>query len=137
MTLEDEFQDYTNKQAYEAVFARRMMLRERNALDRLGLVDVAEPSPRHFLTKAVGWMGARVASTAAFAATLSLWFFFVAQIFVTEFLHYHSVIGWLNQALVHLPYFSFIPHSSAARNQLVVSLGTSRFEGSTLEPAWR
>ena len=28
MTLEDEFRDYTNKQAYEAVFARRMMLRE-------------------------------------------------------------------------------------------------------------
>jgi SAM-dependent methyltransferase len=29
MTLEDEFRDYTNKQAYEAVFARRMMLRDR------------------------------------------------------------------------------------------------------------
>ena len=28
MTLEDEFRNYTNKQAYEAVFARRMMLRE-------------------------------------------------------------------------------------------------------------
>jgi len=28
MTLEDEFRSYTNKQAYEAVFARRMMLRE-------------------------------------------------------------------------------------------------------------
>lgn len=28
MTLEDEFRDYTNKHAYEAVFARRMMLRE-------------------------------------------------------------------------------------------------------------
>ncbi len=28
MTLEDEFQDYTNKQAYEAVFVQRMMLRE-------------------------------------------------------------------------------------------------------------
>lgn len=28
MTLESEFQNYTNKQAYEAVFARRMMLRE-------------------------------------------------------------------------------------------------------------
>lgn len=31
MTLEDEFRDYTNKQAYEAVFARRMMVR--NHLD--------------------------------------------------------------------------------------------------------
>jgi SAM-dependent methyltransferase len=29
MTLEDEFRNYTNKQAYEAVFARRMMLRDR------------------------------------------------------------------------------------------------------------
>ncbi len=29
MTLEDEFRNYTNKQSYEAVFARRMMLRER------------------------------------------------------------------------------------------------------------
>ena len=28
MTLEDEFGNYTNKQAYEAVFAKRMMLRE-------------------------------------------------------------------------------------------------------------
>ncbi|HXV65185.1 MAG TPA: class I SAM-dependent methyltransferase [Vicinamibacteria bacterium] len=28
MALEDEFRNYTNKQAYEAVFARRMMLRE-------------------------------------------------------------------------------------------------------------
>jgi hypothetical protein len=39
----------------------------------------------------------------------ALWFAFVAQIFVSEFFNYHPVVGWLNQPLVHLPWFRYIP----------------------------
>lgn len=86
-----------------------LSVRERGVLARLGLSAAADPTEERFLVELVGRMGARLSRTVALAATLALWFSFVAQIFVREFFHYHPVIGWLNQTLVHLPYFSLIP----------------------------
>jgi hypothetical protein len=37
------------------------------------------------------------------------WFAFVVPIYVSEFLNYHPVVGFLNQPLVQLPCFDFIP----------------------------
>jgi hypothetical protein len=47
--------------------------------------------------------------TAGIAATAFVWFTFVAQIFISEFLNYHPGIGWLNQPLVQLPWFHYVP----------------------------
>jgi hypothetical protein len=40
-----------------------------------------------------------------------LWFTFISQTYVSEFLNYHSEYGlaWLNNPLVQLPFFRFIP----------------------------
>lgn len=45
------------------------------------------------------------------AAALLVWFTFVAQIYVSEFLNYHPVRGWLNQPLVQAPWFRYVPEA--------------------------
>ncbi|MDH3583035.1 MAG: hypothetical protein OER86_02340 [Phycisphaerae bacterium] len=82
---------------------------ERHVLDRLDLLQV-EPTPeRHAIIQAAGWAGTRVGRITATAVAVLLWFTFVSQIFVTEFLNYHPRVGWLNQPLVQLPWFRYIP----------------------------
>ncbi len=39
----------------------------------------------------------------------AVWFVFVAQIFISEFLNYHPGVGWLNQPTAQLPWFHYIP----------------------------
>jgi hypothetical protein len=82
---------------------------ERSDLERLDLVRYRPRPQRHVLIRAAGWTGGRIARSAAFAAILVIWFTFVAQIFIGEFLLYHPVVGWLNQPLVQLPWFHFGP----------------------------
>ena len=50
-------------------------------------------------------------ATAMAAAALFVWFTFVAQIYVSEFLNYHPIRGWLNQPLVNAPWFTYIPQA--------------------------
>ena len=48
--------------------------------------------------------------TTVWVAALALvWFAFVAQIFVSEFLNYHPGVGWLNQPTAQAPWFHYIP----------------------------
>ncbi len=91
--------------------AERLAPREREALAALGLLESRVGPSRPILLRALGWSGSRLAGSAALAATWLLWFAFVAQIFVSEFLNYHPLVGWLNQPLVHLPWFRFIPRA--------------------------
>jgi hypothetical protein len=42
-------------------------------------------------------------------ATGLVWFTFIAQVYIAEFLHYHPMTAWLNQSLVQLPWFRHIP----------------------------
>ncbi len=51
----------------------------------------------------------RAFAGAVAAAGLFIWFTFVAQIYVSQFLNYHSMQGWLNQPLVQAPWFSYVP----------------------------
>ena len=41
--------------------------------------------------------------------TALVWFTFVSQIYIAQFLNHHPVVGWLNQPLVQLPSFHYIP----------------------------
>ncbi|MFM1919977.1 MAG: hypothetical protein RLZZ303_1611, partial [Candidatus Hydrogenedentota bacterium] len=43
------------------------------------------------------------------ALSLVLWFGFVAQIYVRQFLNYVPLYGWMNQPLVHAPWLRYIP----------------------------
>jgi hypothetical protein len=61
------------------------------------------------LVRAAAWVGTRAGRVTVALATFFVWFTFVAQIFISEFLNYHPVLGWLNQTLVQLPWFHYIP----------------------------
>ena len=82
---------------------------ERAVLERLELLQEPEPRTRHVVLAAIGWTGTRVARVGAYGLAVFLWFTFVAQIFIGQFLFYHPVGGWLNQPLVQLPHFSYVP----------------------------
>lgn len=80
---------------------------ERRALERLNMArPVVRTAARASLLKR---SGARLKAGFAVAILAVLWFIFVAQIFVAEFFNYHPVIGWLNQPLVQLPWFRYLP----------------------------
>lgn len=84
--------------------------REREALHRLGLTD-AQPRPRRHLVVrtalgAGGWLTRFGATTAA----LVLWLVLVIQhLYVPIFFVNHGAPSWLNQPLVMLPWFNYIP----------------------------
>jgi len=82
---------------------------EFETLQWLNLLE-ARPTPaRHFFVRSITWTGTRVGRTASTVALALIWFTFVAQIYVTEFLQYHSGLGWMNQPLVQLPWFHYVP----------------------------
>ena len=49
--------------------------------------------------------------------TAGVWFCFFALVFVGQFFSYQGPLGWLNQPLVQLPWFHYVP--STVRNQSV------------------
>jgi succinate dehydrogenase hydrophobic anchor subunit len=55
------------------------------------------------------WTGTRVGRAVSGIALAFIWFGFVAQIYISEFLNYHGALGWLNQPLVQLPWFHYLP----------------------------
>ena len=82
---------------------------EFETLQRLNLLE-ARPNPaRHFFVRFITWTTTRVGRIASTFALALIWFTFVAQIYVTEFLQYHSGLGWMNQPLVQLPWFHYVP----------------------------
>ena len=46
---------------------------------------------------------------AAGFAFVFVWFTFVAQIYVAQFLNYIPFVGWMNQPLVQLPWIKYVP----------------------------
>jgi hypothetical protein len=82
---------------------------ERNVLKRLNLLQVRPQPERHFFVRFVAWAGTRAGRTASAVVLVFVWFSFVAQIYITEFLNYHQAHGWLNQPLVQLPWFYYVP----------------------------
>ena len=82
---------------------------ERAAFARLGWLTPEPQAPRSLAVRALLGTGRRVASFAAYAVALLAWFAFVAQIYVSEFFNFHPIVGWLNQPLVQLPWFRYLP----------------------------
>ena len=82
---------------------------EWEAFHRLDLLQIQPQPVRHVFVRIVAWAGTRAGRTTASVLIALVWFTFVAQIFATEFLNYHPGVGWLNQPLVQLPWFRYIP----------------------------
>ena len=82
---------------------------EATALQRLGLSEPEERAPRHIAIAVAQKASRPIVRAPLVVATLAIWFTFVAQIYVGEFLNYHPVRGWMNQPLVQLPWFRYVP----------------------------
>lgn len=96
---------------------------ERLELQRLNLIQVNPPRSRHVLVRVAKSTSSLVLFGAGIWATALVWFTFVAQIFITEFLSYHEVAGWLNQPLVQLPWFRYIPaHAQNPADEFFLTL---------------
>ena len=79
------------------------------ALNRLDLLRVRPEPTRHILVRLIAWAGTRAGRIAAGFATWGLWFSLVAQIYVSEFFKYNPGLGFLNQPLIQLPWFRYLP----------------------------
>ena len=83
--------------------------RERAYFERFGIRPPEETLERSAVVEVVGWVAKPVWRVSLMSATILIWFTFVAQIFVSEFLNYHPKRGFLNQPLVQLPWFRYVP----------------------------
>ena len=86
---------------------------ERAQLARLGLLCQRPEPERHPVVKAIGWTGSLTLRAVGKVLAVVLWFTFVSQIFIGEFLNYHAAQGWLNQPLAQLPLFFHAPDKDA------------------------
>lgn len=86
---------------------------ERHALRALQLDHSGEATRLHpaiAVTLAVSRPAWRAA---VLTGAVLIWFTFIAQIYVREFIVYHPYQGFLNQPLVQLPWFRYIPSELA------------------------
>jgi hypothetical protein len=82
---------------------------ERDALQRLGLLELRPKAQRSALVRFVTWSTTRAGRVGATTALIFLGFVLVAENYISEFVCYHGALGWLNQPLVQLPWFHYIP----------------------------
>ena len=92
-----------------AVSPDSLHLYERRALGEFDLLRPATDRARPVVVRAAVWTTANVARWGLVSLVCVFWFAFVASIFVSEFLNYHPYIGFLNQPLVQLPFFKYVP----------------------------
>lgn len=79
-------------------------------LNRLDLLTVNLVRMQPAWLRATTWVASRATRVALGVAVLLVWFTFIAQAYVSEFfLKSARGQGWLNQPLVQLPWFSYIP----------------------------
>jgi len=84
---------------------------ETHALAALHLDIQGEASRLHPAIAATLALSRPVWRTAVIGGAVFVWFTFVAQIYVREFIAYHPLQGFMNQPLVQLPWFRYVPRS--------------------------
>lgn len=87
----------------------RLAAIESLTLERLGLSSPGDRPRRHAAIRIARTASRPFWRTSVVTVTVLIWFSFVAQIYVREFLNYHPVRGWMNQPLVQLPWFRYVP----------------------------
>ena len=83
---------------------------ELNALDRLELRGGLRREPGGRFVRVLAWLAGRTGRVISGIALFGLWFLFAGTtVYFAEFLNFHPVAGWLNQPLVQLPFFRYVP----------------------------
>jgi hypothetical protein len=82
---------------------------EWQALHRLELLQVQPPRLRHPVLRIAVWAGTRAGRVTFGLLTGLVWFAFIVELYVGQFFNYRGAPVWLNQPLVHLPWFHHLP----------------------------
>ncbi len=85
--------------------------RERELLQLASVAMSAPAGKRNFLSRFTRWLATKAGGMLCGFLVGSLWFTFIAQLYVSEFLRYTSWQGWLNHPLLMLPWFRHMPSS--------------------------
>jgi len=112
-----------------------LALIEKNIIDRLELIDHGVSTAQSTWRKIATWLGTRVGRILSGILIFAVWLGFMFQLVVSEFLNYHTAgRGWLNQPLIQLPWFQYLPDSMKQPGQnilaaifLVVLCAVARF----------
>jgi len=84
---------------------------ERHALAALHLDNEGEAARLHPAIAVTLAVSRPVWRVAVLTGAVIVWFTFVAQIYVREFIVYHPYQGFMNQPLVQLPWFRYVPRT--------------------------
>jgi hypothetical protein len=86
-----------------------LTLFEQNIIQTMGgdqQEDIEEP---HMIMQVSKWMGRKMKAAVCMVLIFVIWVTFSFQIYVSEFLNYHPSRAWLNQPLVQMPAFRYVP----------------------------
>jgi hypothetical protein len=82
--------------------------RLRGWLERLDLLTPPEARPAGWLPAAARGAG-RFGRGVVYASLAAVWVLFLVKVYVSEFFHYHPVVGYLNHPVVMLPCVNYTP----------------------------
>lgn len=89
---------------------------------------------RGWLTRFMLWTFTRVGNVISGILVVIVWFSLVAQIYISEFLKYNPVVGWLNQPMIQLPSNHYIPRQLKAAAREETQVPGDREELRTADP---
>jgi hypothetical protein len=105
---------------------------EWETLHRLDLLRVRSRPQRHVLVRTMAWLASRMGRITTGIGLFLVWFTFIGQVYLSEFLVRSTMNrGWLNQPLVQLPWFNYIPKRLATEAKVPANnaIATPRPEG--------
>jgi hypothetical protein len=82
---------------------------EARALQRLNLVYPRPEPRRHPVLKIVRWAGTRLGRGVSYTLLFFIWFGLIAQTYIAQFFKFSGSVAWLNQPLIHAPWFRSVP----------------------------
>ncbi len=96
------------------VARRQLHPTEVEGLGRYGLLAVKDLSHRHPLVRAADWTASWLGRLVGFTGVGLAWSFVAFLVFASAFFATRPVVGWVNQPLVLVPAFKYVPPGLAA-----------------------
>jgi hypothetical protein len=92
-----------------AIGRRQLHPAEAEGLERYGLLAVKDLSHRHPLVRAADWTASWIGRLSGLGAVGLAWSFVAFLVFASAFFATRPVVGWVNQPLVLVPAFKYVP----------------------------